>query len=207
MRYEAPGATFTSTIVAETGLTGTIGVRIIGDGATVTARTTSGIAEYPVGSGVYTAELEAPEDVGEYQILWDDGTVSQKHISVQNLVVTVGARVTVGRTGGAYATTTELALLLRINESDRHDALQRVLDAAADEIDAELGLTTPYVDAPALVAQVNLERAVEHWKQQQSPFGLIGLPGEGTPAAFASTDSWNRHASKLAPLKEAWGVA
>lgn len=206
MRYEAPGATFTSSVVAATGLTGTIGVRIIGDGATVTPRTTSDITEYPTGSGVYTAELTAPDDVGEYQILWDDGTVSQRHISVQDLVVTVGARVTVGRSGGAYATTAELALLLRVNESDREDALQRVLDAAADEIDAELGLTTPYVDAPALVAQVNLERAVEHWKQQQSPFGLIGLPGEGVPA-FASSDSWNRHAQKLAPLKETWGVA
>ena len=33
---------------------------------------------------------------------------------------------------------------------------------------------TPY---PPLVVQVNLERAVEHWQQQEAAFGIIGLGG------------------------------
>lgn len=79
-----------------------------------------------------------------------------------------------------------------------------VLDAAAAEIDAECGTTfgTPY---PALAVEVNLERAVEHWNQQESPFGVIGL-GEALPV-MSARDSWDRHAFKLAPLKQTWGLA
>jgi hypothetical protein len=51
-----------------------------------------------------------------------------------------------------------------------------------------------------------LERAVEHWRQQESPFGLIAL-GVDIPAERSATDSWNRHAAKLAPLKQQWGLA
>jgi hypothetical protein len=53
---------------------------------------------------------------------------------------------------------------------------------------------------------VNLERAVEHWRQQESPFGLIGLGAE-LPAERTARDSWERHAHKLAPLKGQWGLA
>lgn len=206
MIYTSPGEPFSSVVSSATGLTGTIGVTVIADGATVTPRTTSGIVEYPAGSGIYQLTGTAPDDAGTYTIVWDDGAVTPGRLSVQELIVTTAARVTTPRTGGAYATLTELKLILRITDTERDDDLQRVLDAAADEIDAELGLTEPYTDAPAIAAQVNLERAVEHWKQQQSPFGLIGLQGEGG-AAFASSDSWNRHAQKLAPLKETWGFA
>jgi len=82
--------------------------------------------------------------------------------------------------------------------------MARVLDVAAAEIDAELGTSfgTPY---PALVVEVNLERAVEHWQQQESPFGVIGL-GDAVPTMTAR-DSWDRHAHKLAPLKSTWGIS
>lgn len=110
-----------------------------------------------------------------------------------------------------YASTTELARLLRVSESDRHDALLRVLKSAAGEIDSEIGTADingtelPYSNPPALAREVNLERAVEHWQQLQSPFGIIGMGDLG--ATYTARDSWDRHAHKLAPLKGGWGIA
>ena len=111
-----------------------------------------------------------------------------------------------------YASVSELALLLRVNETTRHNSLMRVLKSAADEIDSEIGTTdingdtTPYSNPPAVVREVNLERAVEHWQQGQSPFGLIAL-GESGLTAYTARDSWDRHAHKLALLKASWGLA
>ena len=109
----------------------------------------------------------------------------------------------------AYATDTELAGILKVNATSNEDALNRVLDAAALEIDSEIGATMGFSDDPqalALLAEVNLERAVEHWQQMRSPFGIVGLGGESIPLVTAR-DSWERHARKLAPLKESWGFA
>ena len=111
----------------------------------------------------------------------------------------------------AYGDVTELARLLRIGSptAAQTTAMQRVLDAAAEEIDWELGYTavSPAPDPPPpLVVEVNYERAVEHWQQGQSPFGIIGLGAETIPVV-AARDSWYRHARKLAPLKAAYGVA
>ncbi len=110
-----------------------------------------------------------------------------------------------------YASVSELAQLLRVNASQRHDALMRVLKSAADEIDHEIGtadingLDLPYSNPPPVAREVNLERAVEHWKQEQSPFGIIGIGDEQT--AYTARDSWDRHAHKLAILKGSWGIA
>lgn len=110
-----------------------------------------------------------------------------------------------------YASASELALLLRVNASQRHASLMRVLKAAAEEIDSEIGdedingVTTPYSNPPAIAREVNLERAVEHWQQMQSPFGVLGM-GE-TSAVYTARDSWDRHAHKLAILKGSWGFA
>jgi hypothetical protein len=86
----------------------------------------------------------------------------------------------------------------------------RVLTSAQVEIDAEVDLA---VDATALTAdqlnlaaEVQLERSVEHWRQQESPFGLTGLGAEHG-SVFTAKDSWERHALKLAPLKNQWGLA
>jgi hypothetical protein len=79
-----------------------------------------------------------------------------------------------------YAGTAELARVLKLRAPtvDQLAAMERVLETAAYEIDAEIGRTgafgTPY---PPMVVQVNLERAVEHWSQQESAFGIIGLGG------------------------------
>lgn len=111
-----------------------------------------------------------------------------------------------------YATTTELALLLRgIDEKKRRPSLLRVLKSAALEIDNEIGpadingVTLPYSSPPALVSEVNLERAVEHWQQMQSPFGVIGVGDLGL--TYTARDSWDRHAHKLSTLKGSWGIA
>jgi hypothetical protein len=116
----------------------------------------------------------------------------------------------------SYAETDELFRVLKVRNptADQTAAGQRVLDAAAAEIDAELDLTTPYDPvgtvggtnpAPPLVVEVNLERAVEHWRQQEAPFGVLGF--DSTMPTPTATDSFNRHANKLAPLKANWGLS
>lgn len=110
-----------------------------------------------------------------------------------------------------YASVAELATLVRVNATSRHNDLMRALKSAALEIDSEIGTvdinggTLPYSNPPEIVREVNLERAVEHWQQQQSPFGIVGLGDVG--ATYTARDSWDRHAHKLAPLKASWGIA
>jgi hypothetical protein len=111
----------------------------------------------------------------------------------------------------AYADVAELGMLLRIDSPTtlQADAMQRALDAAAEEIDWELGYTadTPAPEPPPpLVVSVNLDRAVEHWRQSYSPFGVIGTGSETEPIVTAR-NSWYRHHLKLAPLKTSQGVA
>ena len=110
-----------------------------------------------------------------------------------------------------YATVAQLQDLLKIPTptANQTEAMTRVLEAAASEIDWELGYTalspapTP---PPDLVVEVNLERAVEHWRQSSSPFGVIGVGAESEPIVTAR-NSWYRHHLKLAPLKQHQGVA
>jgi hypothetical protein len=111
----------------------------------------------------------------------------------------------------AYATVSELARILKIRtpSQEQTDAMERVLLTAAGEINSEIDLASDEGLSGwkvALAAEVNLERAVEHWRQQESPFGLIGL-GPEMPAERTARDSWDRHAHKLAPLKSQWGIA
>ena len=111
----------------------------------------------------------------------------------------------------AYATVTELQLLLRIEAptAQQLEAMQRALDEAAEEIDWELEYSAeaPAPDPPPpLVIGVNLDRAVEHWRQSYSPFGVIGIGGESEPVVTAR-NSWYRHHLKLRPLKQREGIA
>lgn len=109
-----------------------------------------------------------------------------------------------------YASTEELAanLGIRTPTDDQLAALTRVLTVAAGEIDAEVDLADGDELTGwqlALAAEVNLERAVEHWQQMKSPFGIVGL-GDAV-STYTARDSWDRHALKLAPLKATWGLA
>jgi len=106
----------------------------------------------------------------------------------------------------AYASADELARILQLGSPSaaQTTALERVLDAAATEIDAFLGLSVPLTNPyPALVVEVNLERAVDHWKAEQSPFGIVM---GGDTVSYSSRNSWRRHAYTLLPLKEGFGV-
>lgn len=112
----------------------------------------------------------------------------------------------------AYADTTELARILKIRtpSDEQEAALDRVLEAAAGEIDAWVDLAE---DASlteawqiALLEQVNLERAAELWKLQEVQFGIVGLDSE-TGATHMSRDTFAKHAITLAPLKSQWGFA
>ncbi len=111
-----------------------------------------------------------------------------------------------------YGTTAELARILKIRTptAEQTLGLTRALTSATVEIDAEIDLAD---DATALTAaqlllieEVAIERGVEHWKQSESPFGLVGIGGE-FGATHTSRDSWDRHAHKLAPVKSRWGMA
>jgi hypothetical protein len=110
-----------------------------------------------------------------------------------------------------YASVSELATVLKVRASDRGAALRRVLESASTEIDSEIGTADiagtalPYGSPPAVVSEVCLERAVEHWNQMQSPFGIVGLGDLG--ATYTARDTWDRHAHKLAVLKASWGLA
>jgi hypothetical protein len=139
-----------------------------------------------------------------YRVTFTDATgdTSQPTVPIQNTsaVSTTPPPVT------AYATTDELFRLLKIRvpTADQVTAGQRVLDSAALEIDSEIGLDSPYTDPPALVVEVNLERAVEHWQQQEVPYGIWE---NALGPIIVGRDTWARHALKLSPLKQSWGVA
>jgi hypothetical protein len=147
-----------------------------------------------------TTELASDTDELWYRLVFVDATgdTLAPTVPVQNVT-----------SPAAYATVDELAriLSLRAPTVEQIEAMERVLLVAAGEIDAEVGVTGGLSGwQVALAAEVNLERAVEHWQQMQSPFGILGLGGE-VPATHVGRDSWDRHAHKLAPLKESWGVA
>jgi len=175
------------------------GTTSVGPWVTLETKTLSPVDADPANPAYrnFTTELASDAAGLWYRVTFLDATgdVGQPIFPVQNLP---GGRP-------IYATVDDLAQILRVRVTDRHAALRRVLEAAALEIDEEIGLLEPYGAPPALVSEVNLERAVEHWQQMQSPFGIIGL-GDVAPA-YSARDSWDRHAHKLAPLKLSWGLA
>ena len=112
---------------------------------------------------------------------------------------------------GPYVSISELQRVLRIDTptAAQTDAMNRVLNAAAEEIDWELDYTpdTPAPSpVPPVVSDVNLDRAVELWRLNWSPgFGAIPVGPDQVPVITAR-DSWYRHRLRLLPLKGSWGV-
>ena len=111
----------------------------------------------------------------------------------------------------AYAEATELARILKIRTptDDQTAALERMLDMAAGEIDAELNLaadSTLSAEGLATVEQVNLQRAAELWFAQEVPLGVTGIGSEfGT--THLARNTWDKYAYQLAHLKDQWGLA
>lgn len=110
----------------------------------------------------------------------------------------------------AYTTTEELARLLKISSptAEQTAAMVRVLTMAGVEIDAEIDLavdaTALTVAQLALAAEVNLERAIELWRE--TPWGIVGIDSE-IGATHIARNTWERYALKLAPLKSRWGLS
>lgn len=107
----------------------------------------------------------------------------------------------------AYGTAEELARILGISPTaPQQEALTRVLEAGASEIDAYLGRASPLVEPyPPLAVEVNYLRAEEHWKSEQSPFGFVVLGPENMGRTGRNT--WQRHMNVLLPLVERFGLA
>jgi hypothetical protein len=148
----------------------------------------------------FTTELGTALDYW-YRVVFLDATgdVSQPTTPVQN---SAGSTVT----ADVYATSAELFRILKIRTPtpDQTVAADRALAAAAGEINAKMGRR----DALApwqlqLCAEVNLERAVEHWMQGESPFGLVGLDSPSGPTYLPRK---SRALAKLLPLEQSWGV-
>lgn len=108
----------------------------------------------------------------------------------------------------AYATVEQLSNVLKVNRTAREADLIRVLEAAAIEINSEIGTELAWSDnqqALYLLESVNLDRAQDLWELEQVPAGIMGL-GSETPL-IVPRNSWERHAQRLAPLKVEWGLA
>lgn len=150
----------------------------------------------------FTTENGTDEDMWYRVVFADaDGDTTVPTTPVQHVATTAVPSV-------GYSTVTELMRILQLSSptAAQLEAGQRALDAAATEIDSYLAPDAPYAEPfPALVVQVNLERAVEHWKTEQSPFGIIVMGGDTAPG-YTSRNSWRRHANTLLPLKTSFGV-
>lgn len=111
----------------------------------------------------------------------------------------------------AYAEATELARILKIRtpSTDQTAAMERCLDAATVEIDAEIDLPADTVldsAQTAIAEQVCLHRAAELWRLQEVPLGFVGLDSE-LGAARLAADSFRKHAITLGPLKQGFPFA
>ena len=108
----------------------------------------------------------------------------------------------------AYATVEDLAQRLRTRVTSENTALlQSCLDAAAQEIDAwaDRFEDDPIPATDPLAHEGNLARAVEWYKAADAAFGAIGYTDTGT--LRAPRDDFARHAIRLTPLKQRFGLA
>lgn len=134
----SPSATFEAVCTGfASGLTGTIGVRLLDNaGATTAARVTAGIAEYPASSGIYYVTMTAPATAGQYTVMWDTGTVSPSTVATEDLVVNWSA-ATVGGTSNLYVTVAELKEILRQEGETYQDlALEIAVSAGSRACDS-----------------------------------------------------------------------
>lgn len=193
-----------------TGLVGTIQLGLLDNaGAFAEALTADDIIETPAGSGIYAATRTSPSVGGQYTLIWSlDGTTDPDQVEIEELVVTFDA-LSPEPSGPTYATVAELAALLKVNATQFEVSLTRVLVVSTFEIDTDVGRSeeNPLAGAElSLAAEVCLERALEHWHQARSPFGIVTLGEEAGPI-WTPRDSWDRHSKKLTPLRETWAIA
>lgn len=133
-----PSTSFEAVAKFPTGLTGTLGVRIIDNaGSTTLARQTSGIAEYPAGSGIYQVTLTSPGTAGQYSLVWDD---ADGHFAQDDLFVTSESVETVVGDGNLYITAADLrAILGTAGQTYDDTAITIAVNGASRAIDAFKG--------------------------------------------------------------------
>jgi hypothetical protein len=151
----------------------------------------------------FTTELGTAIDYW-YRVVFADATgdTSVPTTPVQNIAG--GSVPTVSQ----YVDVVELARVLQLQSATpaQATAMLRAINASSAEIDSYLAPDAPFFPPyPALVVQVCLERAVYHWKAEQSPFGIVALGGEAPPG-YTGRNSWRRHANALLPLKTSFGL-
>jgi hypothetical protein len=194
-----------------TGLAASLGARVIdNEGATTIARTT-GFLEFPAGSGLYYLDpFTFPDVRGSYAIVYDDdaGVAAPGHTATEDLEITSSSGDPF--VGDTYVDVDELFRILKIRtpSAEQTVAGERVLATATWEIDREVDRADgdPIAGAEVDLAQVVcLERAVEHWRQQEASWGLVTIDAGITERIARNT--WERHAYTLAPLKAQWGLA
>lgn len=83
-----PGGTYRTRFSAgTTGLVGTVRIRLLQGTTEITAATTTGIVEYPAGSGSYEATPTAPDTPGIYYPAWDTGTVTPTTFATDDPII------------------------------------------------------------------------------------------------------------------------
>lgn len=134
----APSAEFETSIDwGVTGLTDTLRVSLLdGNGNVTTAATTTGIAEFPAGSGRYEVTLTAPGTAGQYSVLWDNGTQTPGNIAAGDDLLVTGATATVGGAGTLYVTRAELKTELGISVTTYDDRIDIIIGAVSRAIDS-----------------------------------------------------------------------
>lgn len=108
----------------------------------------------------------------------------------------------------AYATVEDLAAALHIRVTPENTpALQRALDAAANEIDQDLDRPVENLlpdPPPAEIVQTNIDRGVEWYKAADAAYGIVGV--EDTGAIRAPRDGFARHSQNITRHKIRWGI-
>lgn len=149
MIYAAPGSAFEATVVFhQTGLVGTIGVRVTDNqGVDTIARTTAGITEYPSGSGRYQKTITAPTVAGQYDVVWDNAAGPSGWAS-EELFVTSSVAGGGVPSGSDLCTLADVKTALEISASDTsRDTLIAALitsasEAIMNEVDREFAPVT-----------------------------------------------------------------
>lgn len=135
--YVQPGAVSHSELDnAPTGLVGTLHVQIIRkrDEVVVFERTVEPIIESPVNSGRYVFTFIAPNEQGEYTILWDKGEVSPAQTAADDLVVTHSVADTVEGEPGKILSVEQYKALRGITDTKRDAQIAAALPSVEDAI-------------------------------------------------------------------------
>ena len=111
----------------------------------------------------------------------------------------------------SYADVAELQTLLRLDSptATQTAAMERCLEAAASEIDWELGYTLSRPSPtrrPSSSSKSTSNEPSNTGGKPRAPFGVIGIGAESEPIVTAR-NTWYRHHLKLAPLRVHEGVA